>query len=363
MGVYQALDGWSLNQGPLYERLATAIELAVERGDLTPGSLLPPERQLAQSMAVGRSTVVSAYDLLRARGVLTSRQGSGTWVSGAPRKRDNIKKSGDGLSAATFDAVPEVLDLATASLEAPGLLVRALKEASRELAAASIGGLGYEPLGYLGLRRALADFYTTEGVPTTTDQVLVTTGAQQALWLIAEHFMEPGSRVLVENPTSAGMLDLVRHMPATAFSCPSVVSHGASKLLETVDGADASVVYIMGAYGPEGRAPSDVDMRWLSDQLARKDVIVIEDISARDLSLTTRVPLLGSLRNNPRILSVGSMSKLFWGGLRVGWIRAEENTIRRLSRIKVRTDLGTPIISQYVSAGSCLVLKRFAEND
>ena len=80
-GSLPSLDGWtSAGSGPLYRRLADAIRSAIRRGEMQSGMRLPTERALAGELSVSRSTVVAAYDLLRADGWLESRQGSGTWV-------------------------------------------------------------------------------------------------------------------------------------------------------------------------------------------------------------------------------------------------------------------------------------------
>ena len=74
------IGDWSTAAGPLYSRLARAMQSAIEAGELAAGTRLPPERPLAQALGVSRTTVVLAYGKLRERGLLESRQGSGTWV-------------------------------------------------------------------------------------------------------------------------------------------------------------------------------------------------------------------------------------------------------------------------------------------
>src|SRR5688500_17951924 len=78
------LGEWTAGDGPLYRRLADRLQQGITRGELPAGVRLPPERLLAQALAVSRTTVVGAYDRLRAQGILESRQGSGTWVAATP---------------------------------------------------------------------------------------------------------------------------------------------------------------------------------------------------------------------------------------------------------------------------------------
>src|ERR671924_1873455 len=75
------LGHWAGGRGPVYRQLAEALKAAVTAGDLLPGRRLPAERQLARELAVSRSTVLAAFDVLKREGWLHSRQGSGTWLS------------------------------------------------------------------------------------------------------------------------------------------------------------------------------------------------------------------------------------------------------------------------------------------
>jgi DNA-binding transcriptional MocR family regulator len=136
------LPGWTDGEGPLYRRLAAAVAAAVDDGRLPGGALLPPERHVAAQLAVSRSTVVAAFDLLKAEGHLEARQGSGTWVPARPSTADRsnlalvealdehaIVRDLSGaptglleLTAAAIDCAPEVLAAST-SID-PALLAR-----------------------------------------------------------------------------------------------------------------------------------------------------------------------------------------------------------------------------------------------
>ena len=80
MDLVPLIGDWSTAAGPLYSRLARAMQSAIEGGELVAGTRLPPERPLAEALGVSRTTVVLAYGKLREHGLLESRQGSGTWV-------------------------------------------------------------------------------------------------------------------------------------------------------------------------------------------------------------------------------------------------------------------------------------------
>lgn len=350
VNVLDALRGWSIHSGPLYRKLATAIENAVNRGDLPPGTVLPAERHLARALTVGRSTVVGAYDLLRSAGVVTSRQGSGTWVSGADRNAESQSVHPESLLGAALAGSDETVDLATASLPAAAAVRDALAAMRGELLEGLLDHSGYSAQGLPELRLAVADMFSREGLPTTAEQVLITTGDQQALSLILPHFLELGDSVVVEDPTSPGVLDLLRDMPVVIRNARSLSSSGSRGLLDIVAKSNPTLVYLLTSLGPEGYISDPHELRRFAEGTRDFDGVIVEDTSSRQLAPGTLPPYLASLARGTSVLTIGSMSKLFWGGLRIGWIRGDENIILRLARAKAKADLGTPLLSQLVSA-------------
>lgn len=347
MNILDALGNWTIHPGPLYQRLATAIRAAIARGDLTPGTLLPAERHFAKQLAVGRSTVVGAYDLLRAEGVLLSRQGSGSWVAGAERLPAS-RASAESLRGAALTETGQLIDLATAvSPPAP--------QVNEALAALATRGLerlmtpnGYSALGLPELRQTVATRFSLEGLPTTADQILITTGSQQALHLVTEHVLRTSDSALVEDPTSPGILDLLRAMPVGIAASRSVSSAGAGPAIDALRRARPALFHVFGCLGPEGLVSDGDQVRELGKALDGYDGVALEDASSRHL-VADPPPYLAAT-TTASVVTVGSMSKLFWSGLRVGWIRAEENLVLRLSRAKARYDLGTPLVSQHLAA-------------
>lgn len=346
MNTLDALGNWTIHPGPLYRRLATAIKVAVLRGDLTPGTLLPAERQLAKQLAVGRSTVVGAYDLLRGEGVLQSRQGSGSWIAGADRMPAS-RTSVESLRGAALTDVDSLIDLATAVLPP----ARQVREALASLADSDIDALqspnGYSVLGLHELRQAVASRFSLDGLPTTADQILVTTGGQQALHLVTHQFLHTSDSALVEDPTSPGILDLLRNLPVGIRWSRSLSSSGAATVLEAMRRSNPALVYLFACLGPEGLAANRVELRELGRKLDGYEGVVVEDASSRHLAADPPPYLAAGC--SASVVTIGSMSKLFWSGLRVGWIRADPNVVLRLSRVKARYDLGTPLVSQHLA--------------
>jgi DNA-binding transcriptional MocR family regulator len=334
-----------MEPGPLYARIARSIENAVTRGDLPPGTILPSERALAHVLHVGRSTVVAAYDKLRTDGTVISRRGGGTWVAGAERG-SKTASSADSLSSAAPDS-STLVDLATARFPTATVVKAGLAELDGRLSDEVLNRSGYSPSGLPELRRAVAGMFTDQGLRTSPDQILITTGTQQALSLLTGHFVNAGDRVLVEDPCTPGMLDLLHSVPTVIKGVLSVASTGVQPFMQVTRG-NFSLAYLISAGGPEGRVVTAENMRRLGGSLHSFSGIVIEDASSRPLA-DDPPPYLATCAPEGTVVTIGSMSKVFWGGLRVGWIRATEELIRRLGRDKRRHDLGTPLLSQLLS--------------
>lgn len=349
MDVVSVLGDWYSGDGPLYRRLAEAVRRAVADGRLQPGVLLPPERKLADRLSIGRSTVIRAYGILRGDGVLESRRGSGTWVAGAEPGKGRV--SHDGLQRVAPSIDDDVVDLATASLPAPAELTTAIRALGEGPMREVLLRPGYSHAGVSELREAIAAQFTAEGLPTAPREILITTGAQQAMDLIVRHFASRGDAVIMEDPSSAGALDLLREAGCVVHTAPSVASGGAAPISEVLRRRSPQLAYLQVPLGPEGVMAGAGDIVTLAGRLPA-ETVVVEDASLRDLAFAGHPPppYLAARAVGDRVLTVGSMSKVYWGGLRVGWIRGAEKVVERLARTKARADLGTPVLSQHLAA-------------
>lgn len=354
----QLLGDWGRGEGPLYRRLHESIRGAIERGELRVGTRLPAQRSLARWLEVSRTTVVLAYEALASEGWLESRQGSGTTVRRAPASI----ATRDGASAAlsTQNAVFRALisrsgaefELVGAHLEGlPKIFEEVWKEAGRDLAQLAQGH-GYVALGLPDLRAAIARHLEEQGLPTHADQVLVTCGAQQAIGLVASLILEPGDGVVVEDPTYPGAIDAFTSFGARVTGVP-LGRRGleVESLREAMARTAPRLVYVIPTcQNPTGVVLSESDRLDLMHTLEGSGAVVIEDLTLADLALESDVPPpLATFARDATVVTVGSLSKLFWGGLRVGWIRAPEPLIGRLARLKVVSDLSGSIPSQAVA--------------
>jgi DNA-binding transcriptional MocR family regulator len=339
-----ALGDWDSRPGPRYVRLADAIAAAVERG-LLDGMRLPAERRLADRLRVSRTTVVGAYNLVRERGLADSRQRSGTVI-----------RSTGGRLVARHPLGPAITRLLDGDRDAIDLCIGAQRlddviagHAVRLGDAAEIAGpYGYAPQGALVLREALAEHLGARGVRADPEELLITSGAQGALTLLAALLVGRGRPVLVGQTTYAGALEAFGR--AGASLVPVEADAGGIRvesLRHHLGRGPAALVYLVpNVHNPTGRELAADRRHAVIDAAAEHGVPVVEDTVLDDLRYAgTLRPTLQELSPDT-VVGVGSVSKLAWAGLRVGWIRAPRPLILRLARLKGAWDLGAPVLDQ-----------------
>jgi DNA-binding transcriptional MocR family regulator len=357
MRITTALGDWSSGPEPLQRKLADALRGAIERGDLPPGTRLPAERALAQSLAVSRSTVVAALDGLRAEGLVVSRQGSGTRVAVDARRRlpppdpsDAVRRN--VVTTAFVEGSSGAIELLGAHVEAlPSLTPEVFAEAMQDLAP-WLSSPGYVPLGLPPLREAIARLLSSKGVPTSPEEVLVTNGAQQGLALAAALFVRPGDAVLLESPTYLTAIDLLRGAGGRLHGVPSGQDGvDVPALREAVDRHAPSLLYLMPTFhNPVGGVLPAAGREAVAQLVESRGLVLVEDEALGELLLGEEPPpSIARWAPDASVLTLGSMSKVFWAGLRVGWVRAPAELIRRLGRLKAVADIGSSLPSQVVA--------------
>ncbi|OEJ35279.1 PLP-dependent aminotransferase family protein [Streptomyces subrutilus] len=342
------LGRWSAGRGPLYLLLAARIRQLADEGLLPPGTPLPPDRRLAAALAVGRTTVVSAYETLRQERRLVRRQGSGTRVAPAvlAPSEPRVTETSNPMFLHLLD--PSAQDgVILLSCAAPVGPPPELAEAYGRLALPG-DDLGYHPAGLPALREAVARRYDRRGVPTSAAQVLVTTGAQQALSLLTRLLLAPGDGVLVEAPTYPGALDLFRE----AAAVPHPVRVGPDGLdvaeaIRVMERHRPALVYVIPRFqNPTGAVLPPLLGRRLVEAAEAYGVPLVDDEVLTDLGFgdLPEQPPLSSYGSE--VITVGSLSKAIWGGLRIGWVRGPAPLVGRLARLKAVHDLGSDVPAQ-----------------
>lgn len=343
--VARELGNWrtSSRSGPTYQGLADALRMLIVDGRLPVGSRLPSERALADSLHVSRTTVTAAYNELRDGGYLHARRGARSSIAlpHAP-----VPAAGD--AAAT-------INLAAAALAAPA---SAIQEAFTEAARQSAGYLqhvGHDMKGLQALRAAVAERYCARGLPTTAEQIMVTSGAQHAIALIVGTYVQPGDRVLVEQPTYHGALTAISTAGARAVAVPVTKDGWDLEALHTaVRQVAPTLAYLVpDNHNPTGMSMPAAERKRLCDIISETRTRTVVDETLTDVWLDKPVPAPVAASMGARsdlLITVGSMSKTFWGGMRIGWIRAEPSVLATIRAIRPSIDLGTSVMEQLAAA-------------
>ncbi|MDF2709327.1 MAG: aminotransferase class I/II-fold pyridoxal phosphate-dependent enzyme [Nonomuraea muscovyensis] len=367
------LGRWASGRGPLYLLLAARFRALIDDGVLASGMPLPPDRTLARRLAVGRGTVVAAYDLLQQEGRVTRRQGSGTRV--APMELPATRTADGVVANPLLQHIlhpPDGVRLLTCAAPdgPPPELLEAYQEGAGRLS--TVRDMGYHPAGLAELREELAAYYRGRGLPTTASEILVTTGAQQALTLLAGLLVSPGDTVLTQSPTYPGALEVFRHAAAVVrpvslagpagpggSPVPAGVARERRAPAEAPRERPALVYAVPTASNPTGSVMGAGDRRRLARLAAEHDIPLVDDEACAELCFSGDTPPpVASYATGEHVITIGSMSKLVWGGLRVGWIRASAPLISRLARLRAVHDLGGEALSQLAAAA---LLRRLAE--
>jgi len=334
--------------------LADRVRLLVLDGRLPLQTRVPAERELATVLEVSRTTVAAAYETLREAGILHSRRGAGSWTQ-VPRGA-----VGAGSSSPFAPHGDRTLFDLAAALPAPAVELRAAAALAVGDLDAHLGGHGYDLRGLPVLREAVARRFTARGLPTTADQVLITSGGQAAITLVLAALVTPGDRVLVEHPTYPNALEAVHARGARCVPVPlDPDSPGADAWdLELVTAAVRDAAPRLGYLIPDHQNPTgallDAAGRERLVALARRtgtSLLIDETLAELALDGPGETPVAAhGAADSALVITVGSAAKVLWGGLRIGWIRTAAPTIRRLAALRAATDLGSPVLEQLIAA-------------
>ncbi len=336
-------------RSPAYLGLAESLRVVIGDGRVGLGVRLPSERELTGALDVSRTTVTRAYEVLRDAGYAEARRGSGTFTKvpgGHRRAHDRALLPGLGGE--------DVIDLNCAAHSAPPGLVEAYQRATEELPA-YLSGPGYFPWGVPALQARIAASYDARGVPTLPEQIMVTAGALAAASVVAQAFTAPGDRVVVESPTYPNATQAVRH--AGARLVPATVDPDGwdlDALSATLRQSSPRLAYLIPDFqNPTGHLMPDAQREELALALARTRTVAVVDEAHQALALS---PGLAAAMPRPLAayvddaITIGSASKAYWGGLRLGWIRAPRGEMDRLIHTRIGMDLGAPVFEQLVLA-------------
>jgi GntR family transcriptional regulator/MocR family aminotransferase len=364
---------------PAYRWLYAALRAAILEGRLHPASRLPATRDLARQYRLSRGTIVNAVEQLKSEGYVQARMGSGTYVSNTlpdellqvrniatpslPLKEQRHRRRKISAYAKRVHLFPAFAPHPTrafrANLPALDLFPAALwaQVAARRLRKVSTNFLqGCDPLGYLPLRQAVADYLSSSrGVKCVPAQVAIVSGAQEALDLVARLFVNPGDRVCMENPGYIGATAVFQSLGARISYVP--LDDEGMKLREaTLRGA--RLVYVTpGHQFPLGITMSLPRRLQLLESARKSGALILEDDYDSEFRYSGRpVPALQGLDRHGLVLFTGSFSKVLFPSLRLGYLVLPHDLVDRFSATLSITRRHAPlmeqaILSDFITAG------------
>ena len=351
------LDGWAAaHPGPGYRALAERLRLLVLDGRVPVPAVLPSERELAELTGTSRTTATAAYRWLRDEGFARAGQGSGTWTAlphGAAVSDAALAVPWPVTTSGSRGTADGRGDLSSAAPEAPAQVHAAYAAALAELPR-YLPGHGYVTAGLPELRARIAQRYTARGLHTVAEQILVTAGAMHGLRLVLDAVLHKADRVLVEQPTYPLALDAVRRAGGRPVALDVIGGWSAELADEVLRSSGARWAYLMPDFqNPTGRL-LDADGRdELARVLARHGCTAVIDETTADLDLRppgTAVAPQPFPAWAPDAICLGSASKTFWGGLRIGWVRTTPALVHQLTLSRAGDDLGSPLVEQLATA-------------
>ena len=346
--------------------LVAWLASGIHNGTWPPETRLPPERTLAEQLRVNRSTVAAAYMELQARGLVDRRQGSGTYVHGdlwgiVPDWTRYLERAAFRPMQPLVQRVqearqrPETVDFSQADL-GPALWPRGAL--SGFLQGMEIGeSLGYaHALGMPALREAIAaEMRRRSALTVEPDALLVTTGAQQALYLVARGLLRPGDAIALERPSFYYSQALFQSAGIRLLPIPMDRDGVLPDRLEGVIREHRpAMVWLNPTYHNPTTTTLSLERRHAVLEISRRwNLPIVEDDAFSYLTVDGQKeppPPLRSLGDGHQVIYIGTLSKIVAPGLRVGWIAAPRPIVERLADVKGQIDLGMPGIAQALAA-------------
>lgn len=345
-------------KAPAFESLAAAVAAAITDGRLPVGARLPSERELAAAISLSRTTTGRAYAQLREQEFILTHRGSGSVVQlpSVPGGRIDHLLSPAGADETEIDLT------CTAPVAAPDILGAYDRALSR--LGAYLPGTGYYPSGLPVLREIIADRYTRRGAPTDPDQILITSGALGGAAIAVRALLDGAarlggtrstSRVLVESPTYPNAIATLEGAGASLVTYP--LEFGPQGHHWDIDAMDQlmgqmrprSAYLIPDFHNPTGALLREAQRSDLAEALRRHRVVPVFDESLVELGLEegpTPTPMSALISDS---VTVGSVSKIYWGGLRIGWMRIPRHRVDHFASSRLGLDLGAPVLEQLVT--------------
>lgn len=366
-------------QPPLYQQIRQHISRLILEGTLPAHTRLPATRQLAADLGVNRITANAAYAELEAAGLVYGQPGRGTYVSAVaiqepltgglsvengPRKPGERPLWQESLAARPMPATDLQWSNLLKRAQEPGVIsfaggVPGVEtfpiEDFRSAMQAVFKHDGQEamnygaPQGYIPLRESICDFLREQGIAAKPEGILITSGSQQALSLVAMALLQPGDCVVVESPTYANAIQLFQWLRVQVLGIPMDEEGMRVDLLERlIKSQPAQLIYTMPTFhNPTGITMSGRRRRALLALAERYSLPIVEDDYIGGLRYEgAQEPSLKAMDSGGNVIHVSTYSKMLMPGPRIGFVLTQDPLLERLVALKHQIDIGASDLIQ-----------------
>ena len=352
---------------PLYSQIVSYFSNKISRGDWVRGQLIPSQRQLSAAFGVNRSTVVEAMNELAALGLIDCKFGGGTRItndtwdlmmrSHVPNWKEYFQESSFYSNTPVVQIINQkefddyFVRLGTGELCGEILPGDLIQEALRRMSGKKLSINYPNPLGLTKLREAVCKHLEQYGIDLPPSCVLIVSGGLQGLHLISESLIQPKSTLYVESPSYIASLNLFQSSGARMERVPMDKS-GMMPWMMKAAGEEDSMAYVI----PTFQNPTGIVMPLhrrieMVNYCKEYRMPLIEDDVLRDMWLDSPPPPpLKSMDDRGGVIYIGSVSKMFSPGMRIGWVAGPESVIQRLADVKMQMDYGVSSLTQELAA-------------
>jgi DNA-binding transcriptional MocR family regulator len=361
---------------PIYLQIRDRVLRLITSGALKPGDRLPSVRELAREIQVNKLTVIEAYSVLEADGLIHARPGSGYFVnccpptppklasSFAPAQDVMIPPPQYGTFTKSYLAYlnahrqPGILDFSSGFPQAFGLedLQRIARRAMNQIASTLYNY--HLPQGLPVLRQQIAQLLVQRGLVVAADDLIITSGSMQGLSLVMRHYLQPGDWAIVETPTYHGALAILESLGARVIGIPMTPTGMNLELLEQyLKSHRPRLIYTVSTlHNPTGITTPPAHRRQLLQLAHKYECPILEDNAYEGLNFEPVPPPIKSLDQTDTVIYAGTFSKTLMAGLRVGYLVVTGAQKQPLTERKLMDDLHTPtpsqaIVSEYLASG------------
>ena len=361
---------------PIYLQIRDRLSRLIKLGTFTPGDRLPSIRSLAKNIQVNKLTVIEAYSILEADGLIHARPGSGYFVNAISSSSIQTKSNFSPIqeviipsrtSVSFFDiyqlsvqvkSKPGAIDFSSGFPISSGLkdlqrhARRAMKQVTETL-------FNYDfPQGQEILRQQITKMLIQLGLEASADNLIITNGSKQGLSLVMNHYLQPGDWIVTESPTYYGTLDIITNIGARIIGIPMQGSGINLELLEQyLKSHRPKLIYTVSTLqNPTGITTTLQHRQQLLALAEQYECLILEDNAYEGLNFEPVPPPIKSLDRSDSVIYTGTFSKTLMPGLRVGYLLATGKHYRPLLEQKLFHDLhvstvSQAIVSEYLASG------------